>query len=268
MRINHPMKASPWQRLGAAGFSLLSVVAFGSCNAVQPKTQCKVRPQEYAANYMLKSMTGNCTDKILTGEVLNLGYYRDSKDYADGAPSVAIEASSVVDAIGDTMTHNATEYALGKFNSSLPNDADICTAPDLTENAIKTMMADLSYKWKNFQIVVRPNSNAFHWGADLVRRDGDCTANYKVSASAPAVHCGNGMKPKLDDNMMPVKDAQGNVVMEPDPTSGGPDPAACNTDPVTGSLSPNLAWKCDATDDGKGSHLCVPVNEFPALGKK
>jgi hypothetical protein len=167
--------------------------------------------------------------------------------------------------VGDATTHEPTEYAIGKFSSSLPNDQDICTAPTLSENTFSNpmMMADLSYKWSNFKIIVRATSNAYHFGADLVRKDGACTVNYTVSASAPVVYCGDGMKPKLDDNGMPTGE------MEPDPTTGKPVPEACDTDPVHGSLSPDLVWKCDATDDGKGSHLCVPANEFPSLaGKK
>jgi hypothetical protein len=268
LKHNSAIKLSPWQRLGVvASLPLLSLLAAG-CDAVQPRTQCKVRPQQYAAKYILKSMTGNCTDKILTGEALHLGYFRDAKDYAEGAPSVAILPASVADAVAGAMTHTDKEYSIGKFISSTPNSADICTAPELTESAIMTGMANLGYKWTNFQIVVRPSSHAFHWGADLVRKDGDCTANYKATVSSPVVHCGNGMSPKLDEMGMPVKDPQGNVVMEKDPTKGGPDDSLCNTDPLEGSLAPNLAWVCDATADGKGSHLCVPKYEFPALDKK
>ena len=262
---------SAWQRSAVASVSVVSLLFLGSCESVQPKPTCKVRSEDYAARYDLQGTpTGMCDGKILTGEVLHLGFYRDAKDYAEGLPSVAIESASVADAAADLETHDNTEYALGKFTAVRTNDADICKAPSLSEHTFKKDMVSLGYKWSNFQIIVKANSNAQHFGADLVRTDGDCQATYKVTASSPAVFCGDGQKQKIDEmTMMPVKDDQGNIVMEDDPTTGKPVAAKCANGPTDDfGLSPDLVWFCDASDDGMtGTHLCLPRYDFPALGK-
>ena len=51
----------------------------------------------------------------------------------------------------------------------------------------------------------------------------------------------------------------------PDPTTGKPNPAAC--EPIVGSgLSPDLAYACDANPEGtSGTLLCVPSKAFPAF---
>jgi hypothetical protein len=266
------MKASPWRQTAVASLSLVSVLVLGSCDAVQPKTQCKVRGEQYAARYDLQGTpTGMCDDKILTGEVLNLGYYRDAKDYAEGAPSLAIQPESVVGLVSEDFrpsAHSDTEWAFGKFTSAIPDNSDICKAPNLTENAVSKDMTSLSYKWSNFRVVVRPDSNARHFGADLVRKDGDCEATYKVTANSPVVFCGDGTKAVLDEMGNPVLDDMGKPKMEDDPTTGKPVEMKCDNGPLAGNaLSPDIVYFCDATDDGKGSHLCLPKFDFPAIGK-
>jgi len=250
--------------------SAVSLLFLGSCETVQPKPTCKVRSEDYAARYDLKEMTGMCDGKILTGEILHLGFYRDAKDYAEGLPSVAIESASVADLAADADPHTDAEYALGKFTTVRTNDADICKAPMLSEHTFTKDMASLGYKWSNFQIIVKAESNAQHFGADLVRTDGDCRATYKVTASSPAVFCGDGMKDKIGDDGMPVKDPMTGVVeQEADPTTGKPVAERCLTRPTDDlGLSPDLVWFCDASADGMtGTHLCLPKFDFPALGK-
>lgn len=261
---------STFQRSAIASVSVVSLLFLGSCETVQPKPTCKVRSEDYAARYALQGMSGMCDGKILTGEILHLGFYRDAKDYAEGLPSVAIESASVADLAADADPHTDAEYALGKFTAVRTNDADICKVPALSEHTFTKDMASLGYKWSNFQIIVKATSNAQHFGADLVRKDGDCEATYKVTASSPAVFCGDGTKQKIGDDGMPVKDAMGNVEMEDDPTTGKPVPAKCGNGPMDDfGLSPELVWFCDASDDGMtGTHLCLPKNDFPALGKK
>jgi hypothetical protein len=269
--VTTSVTTSAWQRSAIASVSLVSLLFLGSCDTVQPKPTCKVRSEDYAARYALQGTpTGMCDGKILTGEILHLGFYRDAKDYAEGLPSVAIESASVADLAADHEPHDNTEYALGKFTAVRTDDADMCKAPVLSEHTFVKDMTSLGYKWSNFQIIVKASSNAQHFGADLVRRDGDCEAHYKVTASSPAVFCGDGTKAKIGDDGMPVKDDQGNVVMEDDPTTGKPVAAKCANGPKDDfGLSPELVWVCDASDDGMtGTHLCLPKYDFPALGKK
>lgn len=270
LKKNLVVTTSAWQRSAVASVSVASLLFLGSCETVQPKPTCKVRSEDYAARYDLQSMTGMCDGKILTGEILHLGFYRDAKDYAEGLPSVAIESASVADLAADANPHTDAEYAIGKFTAVRTNDADICKAPTLSEHTFTKDMASLGYKWSNFQIIVKANSNAQHFGADLVRKDGDCTATYKVTASSPAVFCGDGMKAVHDEMGKPVLDEMGNPKMEADPTTGKPVEERCFTRPTDDlGLSPDLVWFCDASADGmSGTHLCLPKFDFPALGKK
>jgi hypothetical protein len=262
---------SSWQRSAAASVAVVSFLFLGSCDAVQPRPRCKVRSEDYAARYALQGTpTGMCDGKILTGEILHLGYYRDAKDYAEGLPSVAIESASVAEAAADLTMHDNTEYGIGKFTSTATNDADICKAPVLSEHTFTKDMVKLGYKWSNFQIIVKATSNAQHFGADLTRTDGDCVADYKVTASSPAVFCGDGTKPVLDEMGNPVLDDMGKPKVEDDPTTGKPVAEKCGNGPTDDfGLSPDLVWFCDASADGMtGTHLCLPKNDFPALGKK
>jgi hypothetical protein len=272
----------------AHALSLLTLAtAVGSCEAIQPKPLCKARPAEYAAKYFAQGTpSGACAAKKITGEVLHLQYYLPKRDDPNDLPKIAIEPASVVAAIeaGEEAEVDVTaepEYSLGKFSSVRPGDDDLCVAKSLADTSVSVpaITADpakmraaapakkLVYTWSNVKMTVTPVSNAIHFGADLVRKDGDCSITYKVSAVYPALYCGDGVKPKVDDDGKPVLDDMGKPEMEPDPTTGKPDPEAC--EPVQGSgLSPDLVYECDASPDGKtGTHLCVPKDNFPSLKK-
>jgi hypothetical protein len=251
-------------KITAIAFSALAAM---SCDAVQPTPACRVRPSKYAARFDLQGKTsGMCDGKVPTAEIINLNYFRDSKDYAEGAPSVGIVSDTIPEAVGE-KTDVGMEYSLGQFSTPRPGDDDMCKAPTLSETKVKTDMADLTYKWSNFRVLVTPLSAAIYFGADLEKKDGDCTATYKVSAIYPVVHCGDATKPDLDDDGNPKKDEMGNVIMVPDPEHGKPNEEACK--PVQGSgLSPDLEYKCDATPDGmSGTHACIPVQDFPNFKK-
>jgi hypothetical protein len=224
---------------GAA--AVLAVAALGSCDATQPKPYCRVQQDTYAARYIMQSMQGACTGKVLTGEILHLTYYRAPLTEANGTTSVAIQPESVLEATHELTMSAGMEYSIGKFTTINPGDDDLCKVPTFAETNITTPMARLSYAWSNMQLMVTPVSNAIHFGADLVRKDGDCTVTYKVSAVNPALHCGDGM----------------DMMGHPDPTTGNPNQKACEFEQGSG-LSPDLAYTCDAT------LLCLPSKEFPS----
>jgi hypothetical protein len=219
----------------------LAVAALGSCDATQPRPYCRVQQDAYAARYIMQSMQGACAGKVLTSEVLHLTYYRAPLTEAGGTVSVAIQPDSVLSAIDGLTASAGMEYSIGKFTTINPGDDDLCKVPTMAETSITTPMARLSYTWSNFQLVVTPVSNAIHFGADLVRKDGDCTVTYKVSAVNPALHCGDGT----------------DMMGHPDPTTGNPNQKACEFSQGSG-LSPDLAYTCDAT------LLCIPAKEFPS----
>jgi hypothetical protein len=275
-------------RAAKLSWSVVALLAAGSCNAVQPKPLCKVQPADYAAKYVMTGSQGMCDDKLLTGELLHLQYYRTSYDSSAPA-SVGIEPDSIHAAVSEgeeakVIVKADKEFSLGQYATVEPGDDNLCVASTMSETVVavaeipgdpaampptETIAArDLRYKWSNLKMMVTPLSNAVYFGADLVRKDGDCIVNYKVSAVSPAKPCGDGVKEKTDEHGMPVKDAQGNVVTEPDPTTGKPDPKACEA--VQGSgLNPYIDYLCDASPDGMhGSHLCVPKGDFPALNNK
>ena len=198
--------------------SVLVAVAVSGCDATQPRPKCRAQGSEYGASYTMQgSPMGSCTGKLLTGEILHLQYYRAAPNDPLPAASVAIEPDSVAKAMAAAMNPAGAgvEYSMGKYSTVEPDDNDICQAPLMSETSITTPMARLSYLWSNIRMLVKPTSNAIHFGADLIRKDGDCTVSYKVSAINPAHHCGDGMN------------AQG----EHDPTTGRPDNANCDTDP-------------------------------------
>jgi hypothetical protein len=263
----------------AKSLSLVALLAATSCGkATQPKPQCKAQQEEYAARYfeVAGSRSAMCTDDdILAGEVLFLQYYRS--DLA-GIPKLAIEPSSFADAIAAGQEHQVDvkaepEYSIGTFKDVFPDDKDICAAPKLADSTLEvaaippdpTMPDDkgspavsLKYTWANVQILTKPLSNAVHFGADLERTTGACTVKYKVSAIYPVIHCGDGMKPVLDDMGKPTG------MMEPDPESGNPDPTACEPSEVGADhgsgLSPELVYECEAS-----TLLCLPKKKFPAF---
>lgn len=267
----------------AKSLSLVVLLAATSCGkATQPKPQCKAQQEEYAARYFEVdgSRSASCKDEdIVSGEVLFLQYYRPD---VDGTPKLAIEPASYADAIAVGEEHKVDikaepEFSIGSFKDSFPDDKDICEASSLTESSLEVAevpadpmamppvegvdAVNLKYKWSKVQVLTKPLSNAIHFGAMLERTSGDCTVTYKVSAIYPVIHCGNGMKPVLNEMGMPTGE------MEPDPESGDPDPTACEPSEVGAAhgsgLSPELEYECEMH-----TLMCLPKKTFPAYAKK
>ena len=234
-----------------------------SCDATQPRPPCRAQMQKYSAKYtMMGSPTGNCAGKIPTAELVNMQYYRTKPNDNSVAPTLAIEAQSVFDAVTEAkekMTAvTGTEYATGSFAGYEPDDNDICKAATLSESTVTIGgTKKYGYKWSNVEFITKPLMNSIHFGADLVRTEDDCTVTLKVSAFYPAIYCGTGKK------MEP--DGMGGMHEVDDPTTGRPDNKLC--DPVPGNnVHPDLALTCDASPDGlSGSHLCVAAKAFPSL---
>lgn len=248
----------------------LLVIPFASCDAVQPRPACKVQPAEYAAKYDLESMTGTCTDKIVTAEIVHLNFYRAPVKSADQRSSVALEPAVVAHAIDDATEKakeadpkavfpEMKEFSQAKYLSTEPPADNICRAPEFDEPTSITTpdVPLLKYDWSNFGMVVTPSINAIHWGADLTRTDGDCVAKYKVTAVYPTVHCGDGEKDVLGDDGKPTGKK------EPDPESGGPDDMKCKYSASEGNgISPLIPQHCDDK-----SLICVADGEFPVSTK-
>jgi hypothetical protein len=249
--------------------SLLGIVALGSCSAVQPKPQCKAQPAEYSARYFMQGTpAGMCEGKVLKGEVLHLQYYRSKLDDPNGTPSLAIEPASVLDALDGDKEHTGVEFSQGRYTAVEPDDNDQCLAPKLSDTSITAGDTKLTYTWSNVRMIVTPLHNASVFGADLVRKDGDCTVTYKVSAVYPAVFCGTATKVVTGDDGKPVIDEMTMMPkIEPDPEHGVPDPMLCGA--IEGNqISPDMVLECDASSDGMmGTHLCLPKTEFPSLKK-
>jgi hypothetical protein len=226
----------------------LAMLALAGCDATQPAPLCRAQTAQYGARYIVEGTPqGACTGKVLTGELLNLQYYRAPLEEAAGTTSVAIEPQSVADAVKAGAT--GTEYSIGRYTANQPDGENLCRAPTLSQTSIMVGANPISYQWSNVQMMVTPVSNNIHFGADLVRRDGDCTVTYKVSAVYPAKYCGDG------------RDQMG----MPDPTTGKADPTACDATILGSGLSPDLAYQCDVTADGaSGTRLCLPAKAFPA----
>jgi hypothetical protein len=282
--------------------SLASLFALGSCTAVQPKPQCKAQTGDYAAKYTLVDMAGTCDDKILTGETISVQYYGVGRDAASAKPKLGLLATRVAEALatGDehgaevtvdpvyttetkdetgkvVMTYSSTA-SLGPFASVFPNDKDVCTIKDAGSASAKvadipadmTAMPpteeipgiDLTYTWTNLNMLVTPTSNAVYFGANLELQDGDCKANYKVTAISPAVGCEGQMDTTEIDpmTMMPVVDPDTGETAQVG--TGMPDPDACVPSDDNG-LNVDIDYECDAH-----SFLCVPANDYPQKKSK
>lgn len=272
-------------RIHTMSLTLIATAGLLGCGkAVQPKPACRTQQNTYAARYLENpEITGMCDGKVLKGEVLHLAYYRTAPQ--GGIAKVGIEPASIADLVTAAeekmipVTRMPQEYSLGNFKEVFPDDQDICTAPTLSEAGVETTMPipgdpmhvppipdtppqTLKYKWSNVRFLTQPLSNAIHFGADLVRTDGDCTVKYKVSAINPVVHCGNGTKPKEDEHGMVVP---GETM--PDPESGEPDNEQCTPSKVGAAsgtgLSPHFEYECVP-----GALICAPKHAFPARPKK
>ena len=247
--------------LATSALVLLSPLAL-SCDATQPRPPCRAQMQKYAAKYtVVGTPRGNCTGKLPTAELVNMQYYRTKPNDNSVAPTLAIEAQSVFDAVTEAkdmmMAVSGTEYATGSFAGYEPDDNDICKAATLSESNVTIGAKKYGYKWSNVEFITKPLMNSIHFGADLVRVEDDCSADLKVSAFYPATYCGTGKK------MEP--DGMGGMHEVDDPTTGPPDNKLC--DPIPGNnIHPDLALTCDASADGMtGSHLCVAAKAFPSL---
>jgi hypothetical protein len=259
-----------------SGAVSLTVLALGSCTSVQPRPQCKAARLPFNAKYFVTAMEGACEGRVLTAEVLNVQSFAPDRRKAAGLPSMAIEPASVeraLSAADEAMVAVPTraEYSLGKFSTVEATDDDTCTVPvmdrdtrisvpaipaDLTvmppRDAVEAV--DLTYQWRNVRVLVSAPSNGIHFGADLTRTSGTgaevCKVTYKVSAVYPSVPCG------VDDLGQPQA--------EPDPSTGKPDPMACDPAASNGAngLSPDLSYACDP-----GTLLCVPSQKFPSYAK-
>jgi hypothetical protein len=244
-------------------FSLLVLATFTSCDAVQPPPYCKSQRNEYAARYFDPKPMGNCDGKVLEGEIFHVNDYPANRQNPSDLPKIGIEPDVVYHAVEEGAAaekpHEGQEYALGKYTALQADANDICTAPTLSDTDVTipeipanpTAMPPVAgsperkyvYKWKNFKMLVKPTSNAVHWGAELTRTEGECTVSYKVAAVWPAKWCGR----EADD--------------EGEHTKGEPDQAACEPEQGSG-LNPDLKYECSK------ELRCVPASTFPSLAKK
>ena len=73
------------------------------------------------------------------------------------------------------------------------------TIPEIMADATKEIehqdAVDLTYTWSNFRMLVKATSNGIYFGAELERKDGACTVNYKVTGIFPATCKANSACP-------------------------------------------------------------------------
>jgi hypothetical protein len=228
--------------------SLLALVGLGSCDATQPKPQCKTQPSDFAAKYTLVGTPeGMCEGKTPGGEILHMQAYAPDRLKANDTPTSAIEPASIAEAIDEHMG-TGQEYSVGKFSSVLPDANNICKVPKYDQETKIEGDVNLTYEWSNLQVLVTAESNGIYFGADLVRTEDDCTAHYKVSAVYPVLHCGTE-----EGEHGPA-------------TAGEPDNGICTTghgEDLDTNLSPDLEYECEAH-----TLTCVPKNDFPAALKR
>ena len=174
-----------------------------SCDAIQPRPPCRAQMQKYAAKYtMVGSPTGNCAGKIPTAEVLNMQYYRTKPNDNSVAPTLAIEAQSVFDAVTEAkekmtaVTRHGVRHGLvrrvraGRQRHLQGGHAD---------------RVDRHHRGEEVRLQVEQR-RVHHQAADeldpLRRRSGPhrgrLQRHLKVSAIYPAIYCGTGKKMEPD----------------------------------------------------------------------
>jgi hypothetical protein len=271
---------TPLATIARASLALVPLLAFGGCKAVQPKPQCKAQPADYAAKYTVVSKSDPmCAE--MSGELLHLQYYRATPGDAKGVPSMAIEPSSIADAIAPAQAFNDAldpddpmsdmkkipikvdrEYSLAKFATVEPGDDDTCVASKFDEvsaltsvgavpedkeacppaDAVEAIDKPITYKWSNLKMIVTPTSNGVYFGATLVRTDGPCSVTYKVTAVNPAVGCGDATSIPQEVDKMTMMCGD-----KKDPDTGKVVDA--EADPFSGKP---VQSACDATIQGAG----------------
>jgi len=212
------MSANVRYAVGVLPVLTLSLLAAG-CD--QPSPKCGIQRGQFAATYTLVSGNGDCS--TLKGEVLNIGVY--SPAGASNAPPdpnrviVGVQPQSLADYLGGAAgvaepNPEDRGYALGEFSSSKPNDADFCVVPSfsnparvrLPEIPEQTEMCtttpaqpalDVTYEWSDLRVYATAGAYGTQFAARLRYKNGDCVAEYAVTAVYPVISC-MAMPPESD----------------------------------------------------------------------
>jgi hypothetical protein len=177
----------------------LAGLSAASCEVTQPRPDCTVGRDAFAARYTLKDgpATGACREK--KGERIGLQKYNPAIQTADGPKpdlfhaTIAIQPETLGNINGDPAHPLLSQ---GDFPIT-PDRDDFCTAPQLSRAeqhiaATGTSPAiDIVYEWSNVRVLNAPEALGTQLAAELRYTEGGCTATYTVDALWPSVSCEN-----------------------------------------------------------------------------
>jgi hypothetical protein len=276
--------------------TLCSMFALSACE--QPDPYCNIAHGQFWAKYTLVSGSGECAQ--LTGEPLDVQSYYAQRSATDtrpdfGAVTIAIQPMTISGAVWNAGELAAPDpddvlYGIGRIGTERPGADGFCRAdklsvaqlrlpavpehPDPADICITAPEApayDIKYAFSRVRIYYTPAAIGTQFEADLTYTQGDCVAEYTVSAVYPAVGCGN--VPAVDagvmqededagadtDNQADSAAADGGMEC-PEPAAPGPDPEPDDAMCENQGINPDFALRCDPE-----SMMCVLAKPSPSL---
>ena len=224
----------------------VATASLNACSQKNPPPPCNTGHGDYAAKYLYvegsKTGTGTCDE--LVGEAIGVDKYYP----IDGGQSLVALQPEAAMALGLTPADGSNLFNIGNLESEKPTPEDFCnlvnmvpsdaletpapvelledggmpdgTAPDLTQGTVvegedggslyQPNDVPVKYAFNNVKFwTIGAAPSAQQFTADLTYTKGDCSAQYKVVAMYPAVHCvsadadGN---PVADDSLCDPKE--------------------------------------------------------------
>ncbi|HEY2518085.1 MAG TPA: hypothetical protein VGI39_44750 [Polyangiaceae bacterium] len=242
---------------------------FGFACQEEPPVRCTIASGDLSARFYPLSGSGSGSGagdggcSLSPGDVFGVtAYVPNPTDPGDGLSKLAIQSQTLglLRQNGESVDPPVVDsdpshfgYALGKFDTVVPNSDGVCTVSQLAPaelalaavsdpNAgIDQAATDLKYAWSNVRILVTAAQIGVQMTGDLVLTQDGCSAAYHVAGLWPSVSCA-----ALDDAGTALTDDAGNPVL---------DPSACSPD---NGINPNVDVACDPVQA-----LCVPAREQP-----
>jgi hypothetical protein len=207
-----------------------------ACDVEQPNPQCTVGRGEHAVRYTLVSGEGACANK--TAEIVGAQIFRTPGSGIP--PTLVFKPAPLAANEGKDTEYSVT--ASGSFTTEYPGDDEVCEAPSFTEARQRVAQAngttlDLSYQWSNVLVQGSAAIPGTQWTADLVYKQGECTATYRAVGMFPALKCERTVNGQVER-----------------------DPAICKQPRPGLSIDPAFPTTCDEL-----TNLCVLGGEPPVL---
>jgi hypothetical protein len=250
------MHKDAMKRLFGSILALATLLALlPSCD--QPKASCTAGVGPFAVKYTLKKMGGGACDN-LKGEIIGLAKYNPLKEGEKTIQDLTkaylvIRTSKLGDlslAPGAPSVDAADIVSTGDFDSTTPDDDDVCSVPELSPAEFnQDPDTHIKYEWSKIRLLVTTAYPGTQMVGELTYTEGNCTASYSVIGLWPGVSC----EGKNEDDMPSGVADQARCDPKADPASGR----------ATGSgINPDLEKRVTCDNE---LLLCVLTEPPPSL---